>query len=131
MTATMEPRLPLIRGDRRKHRRYGLTLELRYKSLKGRRVIEMGYGTTCDLSVGGLAFFSDQALPQGAAVEIWMDWPVLLHDQHPLQLVVFGRVVRSTSAITAIRMTRHEFRTAGTQHFRQCQTWELTAHADM
>jgi hypothetical protein len=42
-----------------------------------------------------------------------ISWPVLLHNVAPLQLVVYGRIVRSDGNRTAIRMVQHEFRTAG------------------
>ncbi len=129
VTPACESGGPTTEGERRKYRRYNLTLELRYKTVRGRRAIEMGRGTTCDLSTGGLAFFSEQALPSEAAVEIWMDWPVLLHDEHPLRLVIFGKVVRSNSALTAVRTTRYEFRTAGTQQLRQSLAWALMARS--
>lgn len=104
--------------DRRAFQRYDVSLELRYKAMKGRTVYEMGRGVTCDLSSGGVAFISDQTLPAGATIELWIDWPVRLYDQHALRLVVSGKVVRSSQAVTAVRTIRHEFRTAGSQQLR-------------
>jgi hypothetical protein len=40
-------------------------------------------------------------------------WPVLLHDQAPLQLIVSGRIVRCAANRTAVEMAQHEFRTLG------------------
>jgi hypothetical protein len=47
-------------------------------------------------------------------LELSIDWPMLLHNVAPLQLVVFGRIVRSRGKHIAIRMIQHEFRTMAT-----------------
>lgn len=103
-----------IAGDRRKDKRYGLQLELRWKMIRRRRVLDTGTGRTLDLSSGGILFDAGRQLPEGLNVELSVSWPVLLHNVAPLQLVVSGRVVRSRGSRTAIRMTQHEFRTMGT-----------------
>jgi hypothetical protein len=46
-------------------------------------------------------------------VELSINWPVLLHDVAPMQLVVSGRIVRSKDHKVAVRTTQHEFRTVG------------------
>src|SRR5437868_530520 len=84
-----------IGGDRRTDRRYDITLELRWKLVRRRRVLDTGTGTTLDLSSGGILFESERQLPAGAHIELSISWPVLLHNVAPLQLVVMGRVVRA------------------------------------
>lgn len=101
-----------IAGDRRSDRRYEITLDLRWKVIRRRRVLDAGTGTTLDLSSGGILFETDRPLPAGLNVELSISWPVLLHNIAPLQLVVVGRIVRAAGRKTAIRMTQHEFRTA-------------------
>src|SRR5579864_6020261 len=103
-----------IAGDRRSDRRYDITLELRWKLVRRRRVLDTGTGTTLDLSSGGILFESERQLPAGGVVELSISWPVLLHNVAPLQLVVTGRVVRAAGRRAAIRMSQHEFRTART-----------------
>jgi hypothetical protein len=100
-----------IAGDRRSDRRYDITLELRWKLIRRRRVLDAGTGTTLDLSSGGILFESERQLPAGGSVELSISWPVLLHNVAPLQLVVTGRVVRAAGRRAAIRMVQHEFRT--------------------
>ena len=101
-----------IAGDRRSDRRYDISLDLRWKVIRRRRVLDTGTGTTCDLSSGGILFETDRQLPTGLNVELSISWPVLLHNVAPLQLVVTGRIVRAAGRRTAIRMMQHEFRTA-------------------
>ena len=102
-----------IGGDRRADRRYVLRLDVRWKLIRRRRILEVGTGQTVDLSSGGVLFDANRTLPVGLNVELSITWPVLLHNVAPLQLVVSGRIVRANGALTAIRMVQHEFRTVG------------------
>jgi hypothetical protein len=103
-----------IAGERRDDRRYPLLLDLRWKLVHRKRVLDTGEGSTIDLSSGGVRFESGRSLPEGFDVELAIFWPVLLHNVAPMQLVVQGRIVRSQGGQIAIRMVQHEFRTVGT-----------------
>lgn len=103
-----------IAGDRRHDRRYEIHLDLRWKLVRRKRVLETGTGRTLDLSSGGILIEADQQLPVGLNVEMSLAWPVMLHNVAPMQLVISGRIVRSAGQRVAIRMVQHEFRTAGT-----------------
>lgn len=103
-----------IAGDRRSDRRYALRLDLRWKLIRRRRILEAGTGETVDFSSGGVLFETSRSMPVGLNVELSIAWPVLLHNVAQLQLVVMGKVVRSHGSRTAIQMTQHEFRTVGT-----------------
>jgi len=70
-------------------------------------------GRTIDLSGGGILFEAHRTLPVGLNVELSIAWPILLHNAAPLQLLVSGRIVRVSGSRVAIRMTQHEFHTAG------------------
>ena len=100
-------------GERRKCRRYGIDLDLRWKLIRRRRLLESGVGHTVDLSSSGILFNGDRLLPIGLDVELSISWPVLLSNAVPMQLIVYGQVVRSTQDCTAVVMVQHEFRTAG------------------
>ena len=102
-----------IGGERRTDRRYDLALNVRWKLIRRRRVLDSGTGTTVDVSSGGILFETDRELPSGLNIELSVAWPVLLHNVAPLQLVVAGRVVRTTGRRVGVRMTQHEFRTVG------------------
>ena len=83
-----------INGDRRLDRRYHLQLELKWKLIRRRRVLDTGTGHTIDVSSGGVLFDAGRHLPEGLNVELSISWPVLLHSVAPLQLVVAGKIVR-------------------------------------
>jgi hypothetical protein len=102
-----------IGGDRRQDRRYEIRLDLRWKLIRRRRVLDNGVGQTMDLSSGGILFDAGRQLPVGLNVELSIAWPVLLHNVAPLQLIVSGRIVRSASNRIAVSMVQHEFRTTG------------------
>ena len=100
-----------IAGERRHGRRYDIELEVRWKLIRQRKVMEAGVGQTVDLSSSGILFEASRTLPAGLNVELSISWPVLLHNVAPLQLVVRGRIMRSDGRRVALRMTQHEFRT--------------------
>jgi hypothetical protein len=102
-----------IAGDRRDDRRYEIGLELRWKLIRRKKVLDTGTGRTVDLSSGGVLFDAGRVMPVGLNVELSISWPILLHSVAPLQLSISGRIVRANGMRTAIRMVQHEFRTAG------------------
>lgn len=110
-----------IGGDRRHDRRYDLHLEVRWKLIRRKRVLEAGTGRTLDLSSGGILFETDRPLPIGLNVELSVAWPVMLHNVAPMQLVIAGRIVRSVGEKTAAQMVQHEFRTLGTVDHKKVQ----------
>jgi len=103
-----------IAGDRRSDKRYDLQLELRWKLIRRKRVLETGVGRTLDLSSGGILFDAGRPLPAGLNVELSVCWPAMLHNTAPMQLVIAGRIVRSDRQYVAVEMSQHEFRTLGT-----------------
>jgi PilZ domain len=111
-----------IGGDRRHDRRYDIQLELRWKLIRRRRVIETGCGRTIDLSSGGVLFETGCELPVGLNVELSVAWPVRLHNIAPLQLTVQGRIVRSANGWAAVRSVQHEFRTVAGVHDHRATT---------
>ncbi|HEX3747779.1 MAG TPA: PilZ domain-containing protein [Bryobacteraceae bacterium] len=102
-----------INGDRRQDRRYRIHLELRWKLIRRRRVLDSGVGQTVDLSSGGILFDPGRQLPVGLNVELAISWPVLLRNEAPMQLIVSGRIVRTEGNRIAVAMAQHEFRTSG------------------
>jgi hypothetical protein len=104
-----------IGSDRRDRRRYDVDLNLQYKVLRQYQVCQSGMGKTVNLSGGGIAVAIDNVLSPGSMVELSIAWPVMLNKNCPLKLVVTGKVIRSSKAMTAVRMERYEFRTQGLQ----------------
>jgi hypothetical protein len=102
-----------IAGDRRQDRRYELQLDVKWKLIRRRRVLDTGTGQTIDMSSGGILFDAGRHLPEGLNVELSITWPVLLHNVAPMQLVASGRIVRAAGRKVAIQTAQHEFRTVG------------------
>jgi c-di-GMP-binding flagellar brake protein YcgR len=102
-----------ISGDRRRDRRYEVCLDVKWKLIRRRKVLDTGTGRTVDLSSGGILIEAERPLPVGLNLELSITWPVLLHEVAPLQLVVAGRIVRARGKHVAIRKVQHEFRTVG------------------
>src|SRR5580698_8389077 len=96
--------------DRRKKARFPMDRELRYKVLEDETIIASGMGTTVDMSSGGIAFRTDHSLMPGAFIELSVSWPVLLEGSCPMRLIVFGRVLRSASGMSACTIDKYEFR---------------------
>jgi hypothetical protein len=103
----------VINGDRREDRRYHLQLELKWKLIRRRRVLDAGTGHTLDVSSGGILFDAGRHLPEGLNVELSIAWPVLLHNVAPMQLVAVGKIIRCNGRQVAMQTVQHEFRTAG------------------
>jgi PilZ domain len=104
-----------INGDRRADRRYEISLELRWKIVRRKQVVDSGSGRTVDLSSSGILFESGRPLAPGANIELSIVWPALLQNVTPLQLIVNGRIVRSDGCRTAMRRAQHDFKTLGAE----------------
>jgi len=116
MTATAAWEMKMsntIGGDRRSDKRYSLQLDVRWKLIRRRKVLEAGHGTTIDLSSGGILLEVDRPLPDGLNLELAISWPVMLRGTAPLQLVAIGRITRVNGYRVAIRLVQHDFRTVG------------------
>ena len=103
MPTDPEPPLP----ERRRFRRYPVTLDLRYRLTSG----VTGAGLVANMSSGGLLFHASTALPVGELIEADVAWPLRLNQVQALQVRVRGMIVRSSPAGTAISISRYEFRT--------------------
>lgn len=97
--------------DRRKKRRFAINRELRYKLLEDQAIVESGMGSTVNLGSGGVAFRTEQPLPPGSFIELSISWPALLENTCPMRLIIFGRVLRSSTNLSACTLDKYEFRT--------------------
>jgi hypothetical protein len=98
-------------NERRRKLRFPLQREIRYKLLDDGRIVAHGRGESIDMSSGGIAFRIKESLPIGAYVELSLSWPVALDDQTPMQLIVFGRVMRWSGGVAVCGIEKWEFRT--------------------
>jgi hypothetical protein len=62
------------------------------------------------VSGSGLSFTTDRPLPIGPKLDLSINWPFQL-DGDQLQLIASAVVVRTSGAVTALRIERHDFRT--------------------
>ena len=97
--------------ERRSKCRFPIRRELRYKVLEDAAIVAAGCGETLDVSSGGVGMSIDQPLSLGAFIEISISWPALLDATLPMRLIVFGRVVRTETGMTACTIDKYEFRT--------------------
>lgn len=97
--------------ERRSKRRFIMEREIRYRVLEQDKIVAAGSGKTFNLSSNGVAFAAERDLPIGAFIELSIAWPALLENRCPLQLIGFGRVLRSNNARIASTIEQYEFRT--------------------
>jgi hypothetical protein len=99
--------------ERRNSGRFPMREDLTYRIIQNRVTISSGVGTTVNMGSGGILFLTQDHLPPGRMVELAVNWPARLDGTCPLKMVARGRVVRSESGRTAVRIERYEFRTRG------------------
>jgi len=104
-----------IAGERRRDKRYEIALEVKWKLIRRRKVLDNGTGRTIDVSSGGILLEAERPLPVGLNLELSISWPVMLQNAAPLQLAVSGKIIRSRGRQVAVRMVQHEFRTVAVQ----------------
>lgn len=95
--------------ERRFSRRLKMALSLRYGVLSRSAVVFCGTGRTRNVSRSGVLFQADARLPVGSPVELSIQWPVLRDGQQPVELVVFGSVIRAADTHAAVSITHYEF----------------------
>ncbi len=101
-----------IFAERRRHPRYGVHLPVDYHVSQKGRIARAGSGFSLDMSTSGLSFRSRGPLPEGAHIEMVVDWPVKYADLYPVDLLITGFIVRSDNRHTAVRITSRKFRVA-------------------
>lgn len=108
----------LIYGDRRADTRYGLAMPLRFL-YSSRGCVCVGTGLTIDLARKGVRFLADDPPPEGTELELRIEWPFLLQNVCPLELRIWGRVLRIEQGEAVISMAKYEFHTCGERSFDQ------------
>ncbi|HTS60953.1 MAG TPA: hypothetical protein VMH28_02955 [Candidatus Acidoferrales bacterium] len=103
---------PTRKETERRHKiRFPIQRQLRYKVAEKGVVVASGDGETINMGSGGVAFTTDVRLRPGAFVELSISWPALLHENCPMRLIVFGRILRSPGHGAACSVDKWEFRT--------------------
>jgi hypothetical protein len=96
--------------ERRLSRRFPIDQALSYR-LKGQRPNVTGEGRTVNLSSKGVLFTTGQILAKGSAVQVEINWPILLDDAQPLKLVARGPIVWCDGEKAAMKIEGWEFHT--------------------
>lgn len=91
--------------ERRRHQRFPINAQSQY-ILTGIR----GQAVTADISSGGVFLKTNEILPVGKQIQVFVDWPALLDQRCPLRLVIVGKTLRSDATGTAIGIIRYDFR---------------------
>jgi hypothetical protein len=108
--------------ERRAKSRFPMEREVSYKTVaSGQGIAETGMGRSLNISSGGIWFSTGNRLTNGVLVEVSMDWPVLLNGSCPMQLTMYGTVIRSNGQRVAVSIERYEFRTHGPRSFQPPQ----------
>lgn len=96
--------------ERRSKARFPIELNVRYRS-RSSREHSSGFGRTVNISSAGLLIASEQPAPEGTLLDVILEWPCLLDDTTPIQLVAQSRVVRADQFRFAVALVRYQFRT--------------------
>jgi len=102
-------------SDRRVNHRYELSLPIHYRVSAQGATSRWSTSVTCDFSSGDISFRSRRRLPEGAHVEMVIDWPARQDRADSTELLATGFVVRSTASRVAVRINSHRFRIALTR----------------
>lgn len=95
--------------DRRRAIRFPLEMDLRYRH--GVQRATWNQGQSINISSSGILIRTEDRFRKGMKIEVAINWPKMLEDRIPLQLIVLGRVVRAVRGGIAVEFKRSEFRT--------------------
>ncbi|HUI81224.1 MAG TPA: PilZ domain-containing protein [Bryobacteraceae bacterium] len=101
----------VLNQDRRSKHRFAIQRALHFRVMEHERVISTGAGRTVDISSVGVAFEAEGKFRTGSLVQLSISWPVLLDDTCLMQLMIVGRVVRTSKQNIACTIDHYEFRT--------------------
>ena len=105
----LEPSPQSFLRERRSARRYSIALQLEWKLFSRKRLVDMGTGTTVDLSNDGILFEADHKPAATGFMELCITWPARPENFRSMRLTVIGRVVRVAGTHVAIRIRQHGF----------------------
>jgi hypothetical protein len=105
----LEAILQAASAERRSKVRFPLELRVHFRTL-GRFPVS-GAGWVLNMSSGGVLVASRHDMKAGTPIELNIEWPYLLNERIPLQLVAAGRIVRSGTTDFAMVLAQHQFRT--------------------
>jgi len=96
-------------------RRYHFFFAMRYVTAQPAVAAQHGVGETVWMSGKEVGFLAKGPAGVGDKIALYIDWPVLLQGEVPLQLIVTAVIVQRSGPLSVARMSKHEFRTRGAQ----------------
>lgn len=96
--------------ERRFKARYPIELNVRYQTYGQAKPVS-GVGRTVNFSSSGVLIAASERPADGDRLKLVVEWPSLLNGTTPLQLITFGRVVRSNESGFAVALEHYQFRT--------------------
>ena len=94
--------------------RFPIETSMHYRLIGARTLSTVGRGRTIEISSKAITFTGDGDLPEGAAVELYIEWP---NDLAQISLVACGRLTCGDRASTTMEIARYEFRTRSSVPF--------------
>jgi len=91
---------------------YPVELDLDYRIVVDRKILDAGRGRTVTISSTTVTFKGDHQISNGLDIEVTLEWPVRLDNSVSLRLHIHGKTVKAENGCNAIRILRHEFRTS-------------------
>ena len=90
---------------------------------------ESGWGKTQNISSARVLFTTDRALLVDARAEVYIKWPILLHNEVPISLIASGSIILAGLGQAALAIEKYEFRTCIPSFFQCAQSWPPPVHA--
>jgi hypothetical protein len=90
---------------------YPIVAEIDYRLVGPRGMLARGSGKTIGISRTTVLFQSNDTVPEGSRIEMFVPWPVRLNGTVPLNLVIDGTTVRSRNECVNLAIHQYEFRT--------------------
>jgi hypothetical protein len=88
-----------------------MDLGVRYRRVKGKRILAVGVGNTVEVSSNQIRFTTQWPLLPGDRVQLAVDWPVKLDNSVLMKLEIYGCVVESESGTATMEIARYDLRT--------------------
>lgn len=96
----------------RSSRRFPISMSLEYQLNSSHKASAKGWGRgmTINLSSSGVLFESQQVLPVGRRLNLFLDWPVRRDYQVDMVLFILGRIVHRSGTSVGVEILKYEFR---------------------
>jgi PilZ domain len=95
---------------RRSHGRCAVEAELRYRIDEQGVIVHEGNGRLINLSTGGVLFETEDTLPVGIEIELFIPWPSHRHSATPWTLCITGKILRLHRKKVVVKVAHYDYR---------------------